>query len=120
MFYKIQKGWNEIFEVTTYLDRRRALAKTVASVIVYHNINTIVYVEVEEVWLVLDLLGVHGVRATEYHCCRLCSILFINLSAWNPITVNALVVMRTKKDGLGLRVAKLHLGAQLLECSKNL
>ena len=36
-------------EVVTYLDSGRALAETVASVIVNHNVNSIVDVEVEEV-----------------------------------------------------------------------
>ena len=58
--------------------------------------------------------------AAEYHRCQLSRVLLADLSAWDPITVDALVVVRTKKDGLSFRITKLHLSAQLLECTENL
>ena len=86
------------------------MAEAVAAIVVTHDIDAIVYVEVKQVCVVLNLLGVHGVRTAQDHrwLSRLWFILRL-LSSWDPVAVDSLVVIRAKEDGLSLRVTKFHL-----------
>ena len=106
------------------LDSGSALAKTIAAIVINHEVYAILDVEVEKVSRVHHLLCVHRVGPTEDHCRESALLQVALLGLWNsardPVAMDPLVVVGPQEYCLCLRIAKLHVRAHLFKCPEYL